>query len=65
MKPVILKIQVIKKVVNNVTVFSGWVEGKKVRDIAKIVHITREGKYIHGYQRSELPKHIELSLIHI
>ncbi|AAZ25004.1 DGQHR domain-containing protein [Colwellia psychrerythraea] len=59
MKPVILKIQVIKKVVNNVTVFSGWVEGKKVRDIAKIVHITREGKYIHGYQRSELPKHIE------
>jgi len=59
MKEVILRIQVIKKVVNNVEVFSGWVEGKKVRDIAKIVHITREGKYIHGYQRSELPKHIE------
>jgi DGQHR domain-containing protein len=59
MDQVILKIQVIKKIVNDVEVYCGWVEGKKVRDIAKIVHITREGKYIHGYQRSELPKHIE------
>ncbi|ALO34581.1 hypothetical protein CMT41_07530 [Colwellia sp. MT41] len=59
MEKVILRIQVIKKIVNQVEVFCGWVEGKKVRDIAKIVHITREGKYIHGYQRSELPKHIE------
>ncbi|MGR5470022.1 DGQHR domain-containing protein, partial [Vibrio astriarenae] len=40
-------------------VYTGWIEGKKVRDVAKIVHITREGEYIHGYQRSELPKHIE------
>ncbi|WP_068546537.1 DGQHR domain-containing protein [Thalassotalea crassostreae] len=59
MEKIILRIQVIKKLVNGVEVFSGWVEGKKVRDVAKIVHITREGKYIHGYQRSELPKHIE------
>ncbi|HHX8436979.1 TPA: DGQHR domain-containing protein [Vibrio diabolicus] len=55
----VLKIKVIQEVVNGVTVYTGWVEGKKVRDVAKIVHITREGEYIHGYQRSELPKHIE------
>jgi len=59
MQEIILKIQVIKKIVNDVPVYSGWIEGKKVRDIAKIVHITREGKYINGYQRSELPKHID------
>jgi DGQHR domain-containing protein len=59
MQKITLKIQVIKKIVNDVPVYCGWVEGKKVRDIAKIVHITREGKYINGYQRSELPKHIE------
>ncbi|EHR1106456.1 DGQHR domain-containing protein [Vibrio parahaemolyticus] len=55
----VLKIKVIQEVVNGVTVYTGWVEGKKVRDVAKIVHITREGEYIHGYQRSELPKHID------
>ncbi|MGY0616467.1 DGQHR domain-containing protein [Vibrio sp. FJH11] len=55
----VLRIKVIQEVVNGVTVYTGWVEGKKVRDVAKIVHITREGEYIHGYQRSELPKHIE------
>lgn len=55
----VLKIKVIQEVVNGITVYTGWVEGKKVRDVAKIVHITREGEYIHGYQRSELPKHIE------
>lgn len=59
MQKITLKIQVIKKIVNSVSVYCGWVEGKKVRDVAKIVHITREGKYIHGYQRSELPKHVE------
>ncbi|ELR8729665.1 DGQHR domain-containing protein [Vibrio vulnificus] len=55
----VLKIKVIQEVVNGVTVYTGWIEGKKVRDVAKIVHITREGEYIHGYQRNELPKHIE------
>ncbi|MDH6027214.1 DGQHR domain-containing protein [Vibrio splendidus] len=55
----ILKIKAIQEVVNGVTVYTGWVEGKKVRDVAKIVHITRNGEYIHGYQRSELPKHID------
>lgn len=55
----VLKIKAIKEIVNGVTVYTGWVEGKKVRDVAKIVHITRDGEYIHGYQRSELPKHIE------
>ena len=55
----ILKIKVIKEIVNGVTVFTGWVEGKKVRDVAKIVHLTREGEFINGYQRNELPKHIE------
>lgn len=55
----ILRIKAIQEVVNGVTVYTGWIEGKKVRDVAKIVHITREGEYIHGYQRSELPKHIE------
>ncbi|MDN3716559.1 DGQHR domain-containing protein [Vibrio breoganii] len=55
----ILKIKVIQEVVNGVTVYTGWVEGKKVRDVAKIVHITREGEFINGYQRNELPKHIE------
>lgn len=54
-----LKIKVIQENVNGVTVYTGWVEGKKVRDVAKIVHITREGEYIQGYQRNELPKHIE------
>lgn len=54
----ILKIKAIQEVVNGVVVYTGWVEGKKIRDVAKIVHITREGEYIHGYQRSELPKHI-------
>ncbi|MGX9458635.1 DGQHR domain-containing protein [Photobacterium damselae subsp. damselae] len=55
----VLKIKVIKEIVNGVTVFTGWVEGKKVRDVAKIVHLTREGEFINGYQRNELPKHIE------
>lgn len=55
----VLKIKAIQEVVNGVTVYTGWVEGKKVRDIAKIVHITRDGEYIHGYQRNELPKHID------
>lgn len=55
----ILKIKAIKEIVNGVTVYTGWVEGKKVRDIAKIVHISREGEFINGYQRSELPKHVD------
>ena len=59
MKEQTIKIQVIRQIVNGLPVYCGWIEGKKVRDVAKIVHITREGKYIHGYQRSELPKHIE------
>jgi len=54
----VLRIEAIQKEVNGVTVYTGWVEGKKVRNIAKIVHITREGEYIQGYQRSEIPKHI-------
>ncbi|WP_063654580.1 DGQHR domain-containing protein [Aliivibrio fischeri] len=56
--PEILKIKAIQEVVNGVTVYTGWVEGKKIRDVAKIVHITRDGEFINGYQRSELPKHI-------